>query len=899
MDSIIDAILQGDDDDLRRKLQRGVTAAVLNRAYPMQHMVQHVCTPGELLTPLALAAGWGKRSCVALLLEAGASPNASRGEGTKEHWKTIPLHWACANGQVDCAMLLLDAPGGSDTVDTKLRGGLTPLGMAALEGKLSVARLLIERGCNVNEPRESGASPLYGACQEGHAEIVRLLVAAKANIQQLRTHSGASPLFAAAGHGHPVCVEVLLSAKADMTTVAKDGMTALTIARNAVAHRRGSNPGKCVALLEEHARRLEAQPASPPIFAAALDVTDSASAPEAYPVTPTELVELVRGTQKCRLGEVLTRATGCVVTPAILDLPAGTASDPPLPDGNRIGGRTPLVAACMLKSRFDLGVVSLLLDAKASVDQRAADASQLFPLMAGLHNQACVELLLERGADVEQADGAGYTPLLAACEWGLADAVRSLLAHGADPTAKGKEAGFTPLVAASMAGKPECVLLLLQAGVDPSSSKKCFKGGTPFPVPPGGLDALAWAKKGKEYTPSRLSGGYKAVIEMLSGFDDFLETAKDLGVLTESEVGALAERIAAAPPTERHELRRRLMDEHQADMRAASGRAARADMKLLEQQRIAFEADPRAVAVEQLRPSGAAPVLGGRGRIRGLTKAPALNGEVGSIVSFNADGRRRFGVRLKTGKVLAVLPANLVAVDQGAEWPRCTAPSKEVCDTLQTAFAAVGLTKLTVVDWTPLAADPAIDAANLHEMGLFSHFAGGGSGGGGADGGDEGRGDGGSAGKVYYVQRTEATEGFFLTARELMEAPDGTMQLKMCGASTLPWLLYLGLPGSNGLLTPNGREEWCSNLAYIARFCSSSLATDITCAVCLESMSVRENPSQLPCAHFMCVRCIKKLYPVDRLGMVCPVCQRNHSTYTLVASEECPGGIVIAESAAH
>ena len=300
-------------------------------------MVQHVCTPGELLTPLAWqpvgARGAVLHSCWRQVQV--PMPVAAKEPKSTE---TIPLHWACATGQVDCAMLLLDARAVRTGHKAAGRPDATRHGSSR---RVSVARLLIERGCNVNEP-ECGASPLYGACQEGHAEIVR----PRRGPSQHPTGSyplWCVPLFAAAGTA--TCLRRAASECKGGHDHGRKGRHDSAIARNAVAHRRGSGPGRCVALLEEHARRLEAQPALPPLFAAALDVADPAGAPEAYPVTPTELVELVRGAQTCRLREVLTRATGCVVTPAIIDLPAGTASDPPLPDGIRIGGRTPLVAA--------------------------------------------------------------------------------------------------------------------------------------------------------------------------------------------------------------------------------------------------------------------------------------------------------------------------------------------------------------------------------------------------------------------------------------------------------------------------------------------------------------------------------------------------------------------------
>ena len=186
---------------------------------------------------------------------------------------------------------------------------------------------------------------------------------------------------------------------------------------------------------------------------------------------------------------------------------------------------------------------------------------------------------------------------------------------------------------------------------------------------------------------------------------------------------------------------------------------------------------------------------------------------------------------------------------------------------------------------------PEIDVAHLHEMGLYSTLLGvglysadGGAGGGGAQ-------------RVYYVQRTQETEAFFLTLRELMEAKGGqTSSTSMGGgAKTLPWLLYLGMPDCGvNVVTPSCREA-CGEVAYIARMCSNSLADDVSCAVCMETIKPRENPSQLPCAHFMCVGCLKKLYPVDRVGLKCPVCQKLHGKWKLLEMRRAPGGVALAE----
>ena len=79
------------------------------------------------------------------------------------------------------------------------------------------------------------------------------------------------------------------------------------------------------------------------------------------------------------------------------------------------------------------------------------------------------------------------------------------------------------------------------------------------------------------------------------------------------------------------------------------------------------------------------------------------------------------------------------------------------------------------------------------------------------------------------------------------------------------------------------------------RFAANSLATELACAVCMESMSVADAPSQLPCAHFMCTVCMKKLFPIDKRGLKCPSCQREHRSWSFQRHEAAPGGVVIVE----
>ena len=165
-----------------------------------------------------------------------------------------------------------------------------------------------------------------------------------------------------------------------------------------------------------------------------------------------------------------------------------------------------------------------LLDAGANVDQPAADEDKSFPLMAGLHNSSCVSSLLACGASVAQVDAAAYSPLLAACEWGLAETVGALLAHGADTSFEGAEPGYTPLVAAAIGGRHTCVALLLEADVDPQSGL-CIQKRAPGNVPKEGLDALGWARYRRDMGSAQEGCDFTEVVRLLSHFEELFADA--------------------------------------------------------------------------------------------------------------------------------------------------------------------------------------------------------------------------------------------------------------------------------------------------------------------------------------------------------------------------------------
>ncbi|MFN3650240.1 MAG: ankyrin repeat domain-containing protein [Armatimonadota bacterium] len=125
----------------------------------------------------------------------------------------------------------------------------------------------------------------------------------------------------------------------------------------------------------------------------------------------------------------------------------------------------------------DLALVTLLLESGAEVDDR--DEGGMTPLMwAALGGSLpLLELLLSRGADVNAADQRGDTALMRAAGRGRGPVVKLLLARGAKVNAADQD-GCTALHIAVRALDPfESLQALLLAGADPEARAR--DGTTP------------------------------------------------------------------------------------------------------------------------------------------------------------------------------------------------------------------------------------------------------------------------------------------------------------------------------------------------------------------------------------------------------------------------------------
>jgi uncharacterized protein len=87
-----------------------------------------------------------------------------------------PLHLACFAGGAEAARLLVERGADLEALSTASFAKVRPLGTAAFARDHESARVLLEAGADPNGPGEGGFTPLHSAAQNGDTELVRLLL---------------------------------------------------------------------------------------------------------------------------------------------------------------------------------------------------------------------------------------------------------------------------------------------------------------------------------------------------------------------------------------------------------------------------------------------------------------------------------------------------------------------------------------------------------------------------------------------------------------------------------------------------------------------------------------------------------------------------------------------------
>ncbi len=142
------------------------------------------------------------------LLQKKANVNAPQVDGT------TALHWAVRYDDLDTADLLIRS---GARVSTANREGVTPLQLAAMNGSASMIDKLLKAGAEANAAlTPSGDTALMMAARTGTPEAITVLLEAGANVNAKESWGGTTALMWAASEQHTAAVKLLLEHGADV-----------------------------------------------------------------------------------------------------------------------------------------------------------------------------------------------------------------------------------------------------------------------------------------------------------------------------------------------------------------------------------------------------------------------------------------------------------------------------------------------------------------------------------------------------------------------------------------------------------------------------------------------------------------------------------------------------------
>ena len=281
---------------------------------------------------------------------------------------------------------------------------------AAQNGFGADAIALIKQGAPVNAMDATGETALAWAVMNSDSRLAATLLDARAD-PNIADASGVTPIMVAIQNGQVQLVKLLLDKGANANVARMTGETALMLAVRA-------SSAEMVAMLLEHGADVNARE----LQFGQTALMWAAGQPEVTKVLLAHGADVKPATKSWTVNVV--NYTPTTATVGVTGIPWNN-------DGTyatKVGGLTALIFAAQ---HDDLETAKMLLDAGADVNQAAADGTT--PLLAALYHWRSGEdsmtrrgrapglhffsdyklanLLMDRGAKANAVDGAGYTPL--------------------------------------------------------------------------------------------------------------------------------------------------------------------------------------------------------------------------------------------------------------------------------------------------------------------------------------------------------------------------------------------------------------------------------------------------------------------------------------------------------
>jgi len=323
--------------------------------------------------------------------------------------------------------------------------GPAPVADAAMARDREAVKTLLKNGADVNAAQGDGMTALHWAARSGDVELTQMLLFAGANVKATTRLVGYTPLMMAAELGHAGVIAALLSGGSDAKAANALGTTPLMLAA-------ASGNAQAVTTLVENGAEIEAKEKTfgqtPLMFAAASNRVAAINAllKAGANVKATSKVNNVgnlSGPQQQFLAQASgsgnqtggngTGRSGQVVAPGAQGAPAAQG-------GQGAGGGGGFGRGGMGKPGIDRGYFYNEL-----IGTQGGHSALILAARGGFAD--AVKALVAGGADINQiSDGDQTSPLLIAAINGHFDLAKWLLDQGADPNAAA-ENGVTPLYA--------------------------------------------------------------------------------------------------------------------------------------------------------------------------------------------------------------------------------------------------------------------------------------------------------------------------------------------------------------------------------------------------------------------------------------------------------------------
>jgi len=226
------------------RTRQGLAALLMLLSIALVWLADPVQTADQ--SPVAAAAQAGNVKAIRALIVKRADVNAPQSDGS------TALLWAAYNANPEMTRVLLAA---GAKVDAANHYGVTPLLQASSTGDSAIMELLLKAGADPKRPGAEGETPPMSAARAGSTDAVRLLLAHGADVNAADSFQQETPLMWAAAEGHVDVVKTLVELGADVNLRAH--VTTLT-ERKAADHPSGGFTALMFAVRDGHDDVVEA-----------------------------------------------------------------------------------------------------------------------------------------------------------------------------------------------------------------------------------------------------------------------------------------------------------------------------------------------------------------------------------------------------------------------------------------------------------------------------------------------------------------------------------------------------------------------------------------------------------------------------------------------------------------